>query len=71
MTEGFFPLTVKKLVRETADATTLYFEIPENLKDTFTYTAGQYLTFEVEMGVRKFVVHTHCALIPVLMQCLL
>lgn len=53
MTEGFFPLTVKKLVRETADATTLYFEIPENLKDTFTYTAGQYLTFEVEMGGEK------------------
>ena len=43
MTEGFFPLTVKKLVRETADATTLYFEIPENLKDTFMYTGGQYL----------------------------
>ncbi len=53
MTEGFFPLTVKKLVRETADATTLYFEIPENLKDTFVYTAGQYLTFEVELAGEK------------------
>jgi ring-1,2-phenylacetyl-CoA epoxidase subunit PaaE len=53
MTEGFFPLTVKKLVRETADATTLYFDIPENLKDTFVYTAGQYLTFEVELAGEK------------------
>lgn len=53
MIEGFFPLTVKKMVRETADATTLYFDIPENLKDTFRYSAGQYLTFEVEMGGEK------------------
>jgi len=41
------------LVRETADATTLYFEVPENLKDTFAYTAGQYLTFEVELAGEK------------------
>ena len=43
MTEGFFPLTIKKLVRETADATTFYFDIPAELKDTFVYSAGQYL----------------------------
>jgi ring-1,2-phenylacetyl-CoA epoxidase subunit PaaE len=53
MTEGFFPLTIKKLVRETADATTIYFEVPENLKDTFSYSAGQYLTFEVEIAGEK------------------
>lgn len=53
MTEGFFPLSIKKLVRETADATTLYFDIPNNLKDTFHYTAGQYLTFEIEIGGEK------------------
>lgn len=47
MTEGFFPLTIKKLVRETADATTFYFYIPAELMYTFVYTAGQYLTFEV------------------------
>ena len=53
MTEGFFPLTIKKLVRETADATTIYFKVPENLKDTFSYSAGQYLTFEVEIAGEK------------------
>jgi ring-1,2-phenylacetyl-CoA epoxidase subunit PaaE len=53
MTEGFFPLTIKKLVRETADATTFYFDIPAELKDTFVYTAGQYLTFEVEIEGEK------------------
>lgn len=53
MTEGFFPLTIKKLVRETADATTIYFEVPDNLKDTFSYSAGQYLTFEVEIAGEK------------------
>ena len=53
MTEGFFPLTIKKLVRETADATTFYFDIPAELKDTFVYTAGQYLTFEVEIDGEK------------------
>ena len=53
MTEGFFPLTIKKLVRETADATTFYFDIPASLKDTFAYSAGQYLTFEVEINGEK------------------
>ncbi len=53
MSEGFFPLVVKKAVKETADATTFYFDIPENLKDTFAYKAGQYLTFEIEIGGEK------------------
>ena len=53
MSEGFFPLVVKKAVKETADATTFYFGIPENLKDTFAYKAGQYLTFEIEIGGEK------------------
>ena len=53
MSEGFFPLVVKKAVKETADATTFYFDIPENLKDTFAYKAGQYLTFEIEIAGEK------------------
>ncbi|PHX91506.1 MAG: oxidoreductase [Flavobacteriales bacterium] len=53
MTEGFFPLTLKKIVRETEDAKSFYFEIPQNLKDKFTYTAGQYLTFEAEIDSQK------------------
>ena len=53
MSEGFFPITVNKTVKETADATTIYFEIPAELKDTFSYKAGQYLTFEVEINGEK------------------
>ena len=30
MSEGFFPLVIKKAVKETADATTFYFEVPED-----------------------------------------
>ncbi len=53
MSQGFFPLKVSKTVKETADATTFYFEIPENLSSEFAYTAGQYLTFEAEIAGEK------------------
>lgn len=43
----FHTLKVAKRVQETADATTFYFDIPENLKDLYQYTAGQYLTFRI------------------------
>jgi ring-1,2-phenylacetyl-CoA epoxidase subunit PaaE len=41
---GFYPLNVKKLVRETAQAVTVYFEVPDALQTEFTYLSGQYLT---------------------------
>lgn len=53
MSQGFFPLKVSKTVQETADATTFYFEIPDSLASEFVYTAGQYLTFEAEIGGEK------------------
>jgi ring-1,2-phenylacetyl-CoA epoxidase subunit PaaE len=53
MSEGFYPLTVSRVVQETTDASTFYFEIPEQLKSTFAYTAGQYLTFETEINGEK------------------
>jgi ring-1,2-phenylacetyl-CoA epoxidase subunit PaaE len=45
-TPGFYTLSVKELKRETADAVTIFFEIPEALKSTFAYQAGQYLTLQ-------------------------
>lgn len=45
-TQGFFQLKVAKKVQETADASTLYFEIPADLKETFAYLPGQYLTIK-------------------------
>jgi len=43
----FHTLKIAKTVAETADAKTFYFEIPAELKDLYSYTAGQYLTFRI------------------------
>ena len=50
MKQGFHQLKVIQKSNETADAAALYFEIPENIASDFEYTAGQYLTFEVEIN---------------------
>ncbi len=53
MSEGFYQLKVAKVVAETSDATTFHFDVPAELKETFSYTAGQYLTFEAEVNGEK------------------
>lgn len=40
----FYKLKVKNIRRETADAVSVAFDIPSELKNLFTYKAGQYLT---------------------------
>ena len=50
MSQGFHKLTVKEVIQETADAKTIVFDIPADLKETFAYEAGQYLTFESEIN---------------------
>lgn len=40
----FYPLTVAKVKHETRDAIAVTFDVPPELKDTFTYRQGQYLT---------------------------
>ena len=50
MSQGFYPITIKDIIQETSDAKTFVFEIPEDIKDQFQYTAGQYLTFEAEIN---------------------
>lgn len=42
----FYNLTVKAVKRETPEAVSVSFEVPENLKEIFDYTQGQYLTFK-------------------------
>jgi len=49
MNQGFHKLKVVRKTNETADAASFYFEIPSALAAEFEYTAGQYLTFEVEI----------------------
>lgn len=40
---SFYPLRIQTRVQETKDAVTLFFDIPDELRDTFRYTAGQHL----------------------------
>lgn len=44
MSNQFHTLTVQSVTPETADAVTVAFTIPDELKDTFSYKQGQYLT---------------------------
>ena len=46
---SFHKLSVKNIKRETDNAISLSFNIPENLKDTFTFKAGQYITLKIEI----------------------
>lgn len=39
-------LSIKKILKETPDAVSIHFEVPQHLKDTFKFKAGQYLTLE-------------------------
>lgn len=55
--EGFAPLLVKRVVRETADAVSLVFDVPASWRQRFEYRAGQFLTLRVEVGGEE---HRRC-----------
>lgn len=42
----FHSLTVQKIIKETADAVSILFKVPEAQKENFTFLAGQYLTIK-------------------------
>ncbi len=46
----FYPLVVSEVRRETEDAVSIFFEVPEGLKQTFTFIPGQYLTFKTNIN---------------------
>jgi 3-ketosteroid 9alpha-monooxygenase subunit B len=46
----YYLLSVKRVIRETADSCSLVFEIPADLCDRFGYKAGQFLTFRIPVG---------------------
>jgi len=50
MSQLFHRLKVSQVVAETDQASSIYFEIPSDLKDQFGYTAGQYITLKFELG---------------------
>lgn len=46
---SFHKLSVKNITRETSKAISISFNIPENLKETFQFKAGQYITLKTEI----------------------
>tara|TARA_R110002049_G_scaffold51245_1_gene145040 strand:+ start:3391 stop:4449 length:1059 start_codon:yes stop_codon:yes gene_type:complete len=46
---SFHKLSVKDIKRETEKAVSISFNIPENLKDTFSFKAGQYITLKTQI----------------------
>ena len=50
MDKHFYPLEVAEIVAETPEAVSIRFHVPPELRDTFSFRAGQHLTLKAEMG---------------------
>ena len=50
MSARFYPLRVAEIVPETAEANSIRFDVPPELRDTFAFQAGQHLTLKAEIG---------------------
>ena len=50
MSAHFYPLRVAEIVPETAEANSIRFEVPPELRDHFAFRAGQHLTLKAEIG---------------------
>ncbi len=50
MPTHFHPLKVAEIVPETADANSIRFDVPPELRDAFAFKAGQHLTLRAEIG---------------------
>jgi ring-1,2-phenylacetyl-CoA epoxidase subunit PaaE len=49
MSFKFYPLTVAKVQRETAETISVCFDVPATLRDSFQYKQGQYLTLRTDI----------------------
>ena len=49
MAARFHDLKVASIARETPDSVAVGFEVPEELRDTFAFRPGQYLTLSTEI----------------------
>ena len=50
MAQHFHPLEIREVRRETADCISVEFAVPDELKATFAYQSGQYVTLRAEVG---------------------
>ncbi|MDT0685493.1 ferredoxin--NADP reductase [Autumnicola psychrophila] len=46
----FYPLKIKEIIRETPQAVSISFEIPQDLIEEFNFKAGQYITIKTAVG---------------------
>lgn len=49
----FYSLTIQQITKETPNAVSIAFEIPENLKNEFNFIAGQYITIKKEIAGKE------------------
>lgn len=49
----FHPLVIKEVRKETSTAVSILFEIPNDLKKTYTFTAGQYITLKTKVNGKE------------------
>ncbi|AXT61806.1 flavodoxin reductase [Aquimarina sp. AD10] len=49
----FHKLTINKITRETSKAVSITFEVPSNLKNIFSFSAGQYITIKTEIAGKE------------------
>ncbi|MFP4528628.1 MAG: 2Fe-2S iron-sulfur cluster-binding protein [Candidatus Kapaibacterium sp.] len=52
MSVSFYPLKVKDIRKETSDSASIFFEVPDDIKEKFEYKHGQYLTVMLELEGR-------------------
>ena len=46
----FHKLTIKNIIKETNNAVSIALDVPKDLKDVFSFKAGQYITFKVTIN---------------------
>ena len=49
MKQTFYSIEIAEIKKESPDAVSIVFKIPEELKQQFSYSAGQYLTIKTEI----------------------
>ena len=50
MSHGFHSLTIADIRRETPEAISIRFAVPEDMREDFAFTSGQYLTLRTELS---------------------
>jgi ring-1,2-phenylacetyl-CoA epoxidase subunit PaaE len=46
---SFYKLSIKEIIKETADAVSILFNVPDELKSYYTFVAGQYVNLKVTL----------------------